>query len=155
MPCFYRFEHFACVPIYIFGFHHQQCASNQDDFSFVKFTTQMFGSADESLQNETLVLLVQVSLLLTPHTFVFIYITSVVKPVHIFMARSRYSKSRSKAELCHYGFEHFTCVPIYIFGFHHKQCACDQKDFTFVKFTSQMFGSADEPLKDETRLLLL
>ena len=59
------------------------------------------------------------------------------------------------AELCFHRFVHFDCVPIYIFGSHHKQCASDKKDFTFVKFTSQMFSSADKFLKDETRELLL
>ena len=37
---------------------------------------------------------------MTLYIFVFTYITSVVKPVHIFMAWSRVSKSRLKAELC-------------------------------------------------------
>ena len=41
--CFYRFVHFACVPIYIFGFHHKQYAN----FTFVKFITKMFNSANE------------------------------------------------------------------------------------------------------------
>ena len=27
-PCFHRFVHFDCVPIYIFGFHQKQCASD-------------------------------------------------------------------------------------------------------------------------------
>ena len=30
-----------------------------------------------------------------------------------------------KAELCFHRYVHFTCVPIYIFGLHHKQCAND------------------------------
>ena len=59
------------------------------------------------------------------------------------------------AELCFHRFVHFDCVPIYIFGFHNKHCAGDKKDFTFVKFTSQSFSSADESLKEETHLLLL
>ena len=58
------------------------------------------------------------------------------------------------AELCFHHLVHFDFVPIYIFGFHHKQCASDQKDSTFVKFISQLFSCADESLKDETRLLL-
>ena len=33
--------------------------------------------------------------------------------------------------------------------FHHKHCDSDYKDFTFVKFTSQMFSSPDESLKDK------
>ena len=45
----------------------------------------------------------------------FTYITSVVKPVHFFMARNRVSKSRLKAELCFHRYVHFACVPIYIF----------------------------------------
>ena len=84
----------------------------------------------------------------------FPYITTVVRSVLIFMARSRVPKSCLKAKLCFQHFEHFACVPIYIFGFQHKQCASNKKDFTLVKFTTQMFSSADESLKDETRLLL-
>ena len=93
----------------------------------------------------------------TVHLFVhvFTHITFVVKPVHILMARGRVSKSRLKAELCFHRFVHFACFPIYVFGFHHKKCASDKKDFTFVKFTTQLLSSADESLKDETRLLLL
>ena len=85
----------------------------------------------------------------------FIHIPFVVKPVHIFMMKNRVSKSCLMAELCFYHFVHFDCVPIYIFDFHHKQCASDYKDFIFVKFTSQFFISTDESLKDEMCLLLL
>ena len=52
---------------------------------------------------------------------VFIHILSVVKPVHIFMARNRFSKSSLMDELCFYCFADFHCIPIYIFCFHHKQ----------------------------------
>ena len=45
------------------------------------------------------------------------HITSAVKPVHIFMARSRVSKSCLMAELCFDDFVHFGSVPIYIFAF--------------------------------------
>ena len=47
------------------------------------------------------------------HTFVFTHITSIVKLVHIFMARSRVSKSRKKAELSFHRYVHFACVPIW------------------------------------------
>ena len=86
---------------------------------------------------------------------VFIDIPSVMKPVQIFMARNRVCKSCLMVELCFHRFVHFDSVLIYIFGFHHKQCASDQKDFTFVKFISQLFSSTDESLKDETCLVLL
>ena len=33
--------------------------------------------------------------------------------------------SALKAELCYHRYVHFACVPIYIFGLHHKQCAGD------------------------------
>ena len=56
---------------------------------------------------------------------VLIHIPSTVKPVHIFMARNRVSKSSLMAELCFHRFVHFDCVPTYIFAFHHKQCASD------------------------------
>ena len=61
--------------------------------------------------------------LVTLHTLVFTHIKSVVKPVHIFMARSRVSRSHLKVELCFHRYVHFACVPIYVFGLHHKQCA--------------------------------
>ena len=60
----------------------------------MKFTTQLFSSADESLKDETPLLLLGVSSVGTLYTFVFTHITSVVKPVHNFMARSRVPKSR-------------------------------------------------------------
>ena len=56
---------------------------------------------------------------------VFIHIPSAVKPVHIFMVRNRVSKSHLMAQLCFHRFVHFDCVPIYIFGFHPKQCVSD------------------------------
>ena len=57
--------------------------------------------------------------------FVFHYITSVVKPVHFFMARNKVSKAVLKAKLCFHRYVHFACVPIYILGLHLKQCASD------------------------------
>ena len=85
----------------------------------------------------------------------FIHITSVVKSVHIFMVRNKVSKSCLMVELCLHRFVHFDWAPIYIFGFHQQQCASLQKNFTFVKFTSELFRSADDLLKDEMCLLLL
>ena len=43
---------------------------------------------------------------------VFIHIPSVMKPVHIFMARNRVSKSCLMAELYFHRFVPFDCVPI-------------------------------------------
>ena len=34
-------------------------------------------------------------------------------------------KAVLKAELCFHRYVHFSCVPIYVFGLHHKQCASD------------------------------
>ena len=65
---------------------------------------------------------------------------------HIFMARNRVSKGCLMAKLSFHFFVYF-CVPIYIFSFHHKQCASHWKDFTSVKFTSQLFSSADDSLR--------
>ena len=64
---------------------------------------------------------------------------------------------RAVADACHsvHIFMDFDCVLTYIFGFHHKQCASNLNDFAIVKFTSQLFSSADDSLKDETPLLLL
>ena len=151
---FHCFLHFDCVPVYIFGFHHKQWASDQKDFTSVKFTSQLLSSADESLKDETHLLLLRDGLLVTLQTLCS-YIPSVVKPMHIFMAKSRVSKSCLMAELCFHRFVHFYCVPTYIFGFHYKQCASDQKDFNSVKFTSQLFSSTNESLKDKTCLILL
>ena len=72
---------------------------------------------------------------------------------YLYNGESRVSKSCLMADLCFHHFVHFDCVPIYIFGFHHKQCASDLNNFTFVK-TFQLFSSDDESSKDETRLLL-
>ena len=47
----------------------------------------------------------------TPH-IVFIHIPFVVKPVHIFMARKKVSKSCLVAELCFHHFVHFDCITI-------------------------------------------
>ena len=91
----------------------------------MKFTTQMFSSADESLKDQTRLLLLWIGSLVTLHTFVFTRITSVVKPVYIFMDKIRESKSCLKAELCFHRYVYFACVPIYIFGFQNKHFASD------------------------------
>ena len=65
------------------------------------------------------------------------------------------SKTVLKDELCPHRYVHFACVPIYIFGLHHKQCDSGYKDFTFVKFTTQFLVALMSPVKNETRLLLL
>ena len=85
---------------------------------------------------------------------VFVYITSVVESMHIFMARNRAFESCLMSELCFYSFAHFDCVLIYIFRNYHKQCVSNYNDLALGKFTSQLFSNADESLKDETRLLL-
>ena len=58
-------------------------------------------------------------------------------------------------ELCFNFFVHFNFVSIYISGFHHRQCASDSKNFTFLKFICQMCSSANEFLKDKTCLQLV
>ena len=45
--CFHHLVHFACVLIYIFGFHHKKVAGHWR-FAFVKFNSQMFSSIDKS-----------------------------------------------------------------------------------------------------------
>lgn len=67
-----------------------------------------------------------------------------VKPVHIFLVKSRVSTSCLMVELCLLRFMHFGCVLVYIFNFHHKRWAGDWEDFTFVKFISYMFSSSDD-----------
>ena len=108
-PCFHLFVHFNCVPIYMFDFHHEQCAS-----TFVKFTSQTFSRTEESLKHKTRLLLLWDVSLVTLLIFMFINITSVVKTVHIFMARSRASKSCLMAELCFHRFAFWLCSSIYM-----------------------------------------
>ena len=115
----------------------------------------MFSSTGASLKDETRSLLLWDNSLVTLHTFMFIHITSVLKPVYIYMAESKASKRHIINELWFHRFVHFGCLPIFIFGFHHKHCDSNYKDFTFVRLTSQMFSSNDEPLKAESQLLLL
>ena len=85
---------------------------------------------------------------------IFSIYVSIYLCIYISTARDRVSKSCLMAALFFHRFLHFDCVSIYIFGFHHKQCANDQKDFTLEKFTYQLFSSADESLNGEMRLLL-
>ena len=59
-----------------------------EGFTFVRFIFQMFSSVDESLKNETRLLLLLDGSLATLHFFVLILITSVVKPVHIFIVKT-------------------------------------------------------------------
>ena len=111
---------FGCVWICIFSFHCKQSASDCY-FSFLKFTSQMFSNVNESKTK-----LVATALKWFASGFAhfgFIHITSVVKPVHIFVVRNRISKSCLLTEPCFHCFKHFGCVLIYIFSFHHKQCA--------------------------------
>ena len=104
---------------------------------------QMVSSVDKSLMNETCVLLLWDSMFVTLHTFVLIHLTNVVRPLYVFMVRKRVSKNCSRAELFFQRLVHFGFFPIYYLGFHYKQCACDKKDFTFVKVTAQIIISTD------------
>ena len=113
---------FCFVPIYIFSFHHEQCTSDQKDFTFVKYTSQMLSSADESLKKKKACYCSEWFVRDTAH-IVFIRLISVVNPVHIFISRNRVSKIFSMAGVCFHCFFHFGCVPIHIFRFHHKYCA--------------------------------
>ena len=56
-------------------------------------------------------------------------------------------KATLKTEFCFHRYVHFACTPIYMFGLHHKQCASDLKDFTFVKFTTQLLVALMSPLR--------
>ena len=87
--------------------------------------TQLFSGADESVKDKTHLLLLWVGSLAALSTFVFTHVTSVVKPLHIFMAKSRVCKSCLKADFCFHRYVHFSCVLIYIFSFDQKQCASD------------------------------
>ena len=118
----------------------------------MKFTSQLFSRAEESFKDEARLLLLCVGSLVTLNTFVFTHIASVVGPVHTFMEGSRVSKGRLKGELCFHCYVRFSCVPIYSFGFRHKQCASDQKDFTFAKFSSWWFSDADGSFRGGGRL---
>ena len=86
----------------------------------VKFNVQMVSSVDKSLMNETCLLLLWVGMLVTLQTFVFIHLTNMVRPVHVFMVRKRVSKNCSRAELFFQRLVHFDFLPIYYLGFHYK-----------------------------------
>ena len=81
-------------------------------------------SADECFKDETRLLLLWNGSLVTLYTF-YPYLICDVKQVHILMVKSRVSKSCLMAELCFHRFVQLGCIPIYIFGFNHKQCASD------------------------------
>ena len=64
-----------------------------------------------SLKDKTRLLLLWVGWVVTLYSLEFTHITYAVRPMHIFMARSRVSKSRLKAELCFQRNVHFACDP--------------------------------------------
>ena len=136
--CFHNFVPFGCVKIYIFGFHLQQCAADLQDFTFLNLTSHMFSSTNEYI-NDTCFLLFRDGFLVTLHTFLLIYIIVVTymmqKSVHIFITRRRISKTYLMAQHCLHRFKDFACILIYIFDFHNKQCANNQKVFSFFQFT--------------------
>ena len=84
-----------------------------------------------------------------------LHVTFAVKPVLSLMVRTRASKNCLMTELCFQSFVYFGWVPIYIFGFHLKQCAIYWKKFTLVMFVSQMWSSSDVSLEHKLHLLLL
>ena len=97
-------------------------------------------TADESLKDKMRLLLLWVGSLVTLHSFVLTHKTPLLKQLHIFLATHRVSKSHLKAGFSFHRYVHFSCVLLYILGFHHKPGASDQKDFTHVKFTTQLFS---------------
>ena len=64
-----------------------------------------------SIKDKTRLLLLWVGWVVTLYSFELIHITCAVRPMHIFMARSRASKSRLKAELSFQRYVHFACDP--------------------------------------------
>ena len=54
------------VLLYVFSFYHKQCGSGKKHFTFVKCTSQMFRRADESLNDEMHLLLLDASLVTLP-----------------------------------------------------------------------------------------
>ena len=64
-----------------------------------------------SLKGKTCLLLLWVGWVVTLYSLELTHITYAVRPVHIFMARSRVSKSRLKAKLCFQRNVHFACDP--------------------------------------------
>ena len=153
--CFHRFEHFDCVPIYILALA-KSSAGNQKNFTFVKFTSQFFSNADESLKEETRLVLLSDGSLVTLYTLCsYIYHLWGSQCTSLWQGTEFLKAVQWLSPVSIHHFVHFNCVLIYIFDFHHKRCASDQKDFTFVKFTSHLFSNTDESLKGEVRLLLL
>ena len=84
-------------------------------------------------------------------------ITFVVLAVHEEVVLMSSSYSETRLLLCLWTVRHVTALyyvpPIRLCS--DKIVSAFTTDFTFVKLTSQLFSSADEFLKDETRLLLL
>ena len=119
----------------------------------------LFSRADESLKDETRLLLLWVGSLLTLHTFVLTRVTSVVKPLHTFMVRSRVSKSCLKAELCFHRYVHFSYVPIMFSAFTITSVLAIRRTSllrsSLLSCLLALFSSTDESLKNETCLLLL
>ena len=76
---------YTYVPIYTFDFHCNQCANDQKDSN-----SQMFSSASATALRR---------FASDSAHIIFIDTTSVEKPVHIFMARNRVSKSCLLSEL--------------------------------------------------------
>ena len=91
-PCFYCFVHFSSVQIYIFGLHHNRCGSDWKNVTFVKFLSQILSSAGGSLKGEAYLQLFCDGLLVPLYTFLLIHLIYVVKPVYLFMTRSKVSK---------------------------------------------------------------
>ena len=75
-----------------------------------------------------------------------IHVTSVVKLVHIFIVRSRTSKSCVITELCFHRSAFWLCSDFF-FGCHHKQCVSDKRNFTFVKFILRCSVALTSPLR--------
>ena len=80
--CFHRFVHFCCV-WKVFSFYQQQCASNWEEFTVVRFIFQILRSTNGTIKNETRLKLLWDGLLVTLHNFVFLCITSVEKSVYL------------------------------------------------------------------------
>ena len=98
----------ALKNIIIFRFHHKQCASNEKAsqcFTFLKFSSEMFSSADKSLNDETLVLRVLDGSPVTMHTYNICDGASA-----LFISRSRVSKSHSLNEFCYQNCIYLLCL---------------------------------------------
>ena len=105
-----------------------QCIVYWINFQYIHFCylfSKSLKAFSLSLKDETRILLLWDGSLVTLTLLCSFIYSSVMKPVHIFIARNRASESCLISELCFCRFVHFVYVPMYIFDCYHKEYASD------------------------------